>query len=248
MKVRSAAIDTIQHLPSRVAALLSREIASGQLQAGDRLPTENDLAKRFGVSRNVIREAISQLRADGMVQARQGVGAFVLGPERRAAIRIDPDALKDSAGMEQLFELRRILETEAAYLAGQRCKDEDIDKIRAALIRMSGEERWEDGSIEADLAFHREIAHATNNEFIHSFVCFICERIRKSIHYARQTNPLQHLVEINVGEHVKIFEALEARDPVRAREAMRAHITGAAERVGIRLSENVMTATAKGDA
>jgi GntR family transcriptional regulator, transcriptional repressor for pyruvate dehydrogenase complex len=237
VKIRSAAIDTVQHLPSQVATFISREIASGQLRAGDRLPAENDMAKRFGVSRNVIREAISQLRADGLVQAKQGIGAFVLGPERRTAIRIDPDELKASAGMEQLFELRRILETEAASLAAQRCDADDLAKIKAALDRMRGEERWEDGSIEADLSFHREIAQATDNDFIYTFICFICERIRKSIHYARQTNPLQRLVDINVSEHVKIFEALEAHDPALAGRAMRVHITSAAERVGIKLGD-----------
>lgn len=239
MKIRSGAIDLPQHLPSRVAAFLSREIASGRLQAGERLPTENDMARRFGVSRNVIREAVSQLRADGVVQARQGVGAFVLAPERRSAIRIDIDELKDSANMERLFELRRILETESAALAASRCDDAALRSIKTALDRMSGEERWEDGSIEADLAFHREIAQSTGNDFIHTFVCFICERIRKSIHYARQTNPLQKLIEINVGEHVEIYRALEAHDPVAAREAMRSHITGAAERVGIRLDRTL---------
>ncbi|TIO50183.1 MAG: FadR family transcriptional regulator, partial [Mesorhizobium sp.] len=166
---------------------------------------------------------------------RQGVGAFVLAPQQRAAIRIDREALKDTHNMERLFELRCILEAESAALAAARRGQEHLDSIKAALDRMGGEERWEEGSIDADLLFHREIARATGNSYIHTFISFVCEQIRQSIHYARLTNPLHDLVEINVGEHVRIYEALVAGDPAAAEAAMRTHIIGAANRVGVKL-------------
>jgi GntR family transcriptional regulator, transcriptional repressor for pyruvate dehydrogenase complex len=235
MKQRSPMIGAVEGLPHRVAALLLREIAAGEINPGNRLPTEQQLAERFGVSRNVVREAIAQLRADGVVEARQGIGAFVLAPEQRNAIRIDAEALSNTENMEHLFELRRILEVESATLAASRRSPADLVAIKAALDRMSGEERWEEGSIEADLAFHREIARATGNAYIHTFISFVCEQIRRSIHYARLTNPLHDLVEVNVGEHVRIYEALSAGDADAAGKAMAAHIIGAAERVGIHL-------------
>jgi GntR family transcriptional repressor for pyruvate dehydrogenase complex len=235
VKRRSPVIGTVQALPHRVAAVLGKEISSGELPPGARLPTEQQLTEKFGVSRNVIREAIAQLRADGMIEARQGIGAFVLGPEQRASIRIDGDALKNVNNMERLFELRCILEVEAATLAAARRDASNLEAISAALDRMSGEERWEEGSIDADLAFHREIARATGNEYIHTFISFVCEQIRRSIEYARVTNPLQDLIEINVGEHVRIYEALVKGDPEAAGGAMRAHIVGAAQRVGVTL-------------
>ncbi|MEI9403721.1 FadR/GntR family transcriptional regulator [Mesorhizobium argentiipisi] len=235
MKQRLAAIGTVETLPHRVAAFLSREIESGELNPGARLPTEQELSEKFGVSRNVVREAIAQLRADGVIEARQGIGAFVLAPEQRAAIRIDREALKDTHNMERLFELRCILEAESAALAAARRNQEHLDSIKAALDRMGGEERWEEGSIDADLLFHREIARATGNSYIHTFISFVCEQIRHSIHYARMTNPLHDLVEINVGEHVRIYNALVAGDPAAAEAAMRAHIVGAANRVGVKL-------------
>jgi GntR family transcriptional regulator, transcriptional repressor for pyruvate dehydrogenase complex len=246
MKQRSPMIGVVEALPHRVASLLSREIESGEINPGERLPTEQQLAEKFGVSRNVVREAVARLRADGMIEARQGVGAFVLAPEQRLAIRIDGEALKSAANMEHLFELRRILETESATLAAMRRSSSDLAAIKAALDRMSGEERWEEGSIEADLAFHREIARATGNSYIHTFISFVCEQIRRSIHYARMTNPLHDLVEVNVGEHVRIYEALVAGDPAAAGHAMAAHIVGAAERVGVRLAKvQVPTKTRK---
>ncbi len=238
MKPRSPIMGSYEALPLRVATLLTREIEQGEHQPGSRLPTEQQMAERFGVSRNVVREAVAQLRADGIIEARQGVGAFVLAPEQRAAIRIDREALKSADNMERLFELRRILEVESATLAAGRRTTEHLAAIKTALDRMSGEERWQDGSIEADLTFHREIARATGNNYIHTFISFICEQIRQSIHYARLTNPLHDLVEVNVGEHVRIYEMLVAGDPEGAGEAMRLHITGAAERVGVHLPDS----------
>ena len=232
MKMKIPTLERDQHLPSRVASSINREISSGRLQTGARLPTENEMAESFGVSRNVIREAVSQLRADG-------VGAFVMAPEKRSVIRIDPAALRDTEGMERFFELRNILETEAAGLAAERRSQGSLDLIRDALDRMSGNERWEEGSIDADLAFHREIAHATGNEFINTFISFICERIRQSIHYARGKNPIDSLVETNLAEHAAIYEAIVSGDPDTARLAMRRHIIGAAERVGINMTRTL---------
>lgn len=233
MKRVSNALGPVEHLPSRVAAHITREIADGRLNPGDQLPSEHELADSLGISRNVVREAVAQLRADGVVHARQGRGTFVMAPEERLAIRLDPEALKEASGLISLFELRGILETEAAGLAAERRSAGDVEEIRRAVQRMSGAERWEDGSIDADLVFHRTIARATGNPYIYTFVCFICDQIRRSIHLARYTNRLHELVEINVAEHVAIYEAIAAGDVAAARAAMHQHISLAGKRVGV---------------
>ncbi len=235
MARRSADIGVSENLPQKVVALLVRDIEGGLLEPGCRLPTEQQLSAQLGVSRNVIREAIAQLRADGLVEARQGVGAFVLAPEQRAAIRIDRQTLQEDGNIERLFELRSILETEAARLAATRRSAEQLAAIKAHLERMGGEEKWEDGSIDADLAFHREVARATGNSYIHTFISFVCEQIRQTIYIARRSNPLHDLVRVNVAEHVQIFEALRDCDAEAAANAMRGHIRGAAERAGVRI-------------
>ena len=103
MSRRSADIGFTENLPQKVVALLVRDIERGVLEPGSRLPTEQQLSATLGVSRNVIREAIAQLRADGLVEARQGVGAFVLAPEQRAAIRIDRQTLKEEGVRRQII-------------------------------------------------------------------------------------------------------------------------------------------------
>ena len=231
MKKPSVEIGQPDHLPTRVAAHIVREIKEGRLKSGEKLVGENTLAERYGVSRNVIREATSQLRADGVIRARQGVGAFVMPPEASNVIRLDPETLRSRQGLAQLFELRGILETEAAALAAPRMTDKNMAVLREALDRMSGSERREEGSIDADIAFHAEIARATGNEYISTFINYIALQIRQSIHLARRNGSEETVINPTLAEHDAIYHALEERDAVKARAAMRDHIRGAAERV-----------------
>ena len=232
MKQVSSVIGQVEHLPTKVAAYLSREIKSGRLKAGEKLSSENEIANDLGVSRNVVREAVSQLRADGVIHARQGVGAFVMAPENSKVIRLDPQSLSDQWELGQLFELRCILETEAAALASERISAEGLQKLREALDRMEGEERLKDGSIDADLEFHREIGKATGNSYINTFISYIGGQIRQSICLARRSASIHSVVEPTVAEHVRIFDALASGDASEARKAMHTHIIGAARRVG----------------
>ena len=131
------------NLPSQVARMISAEILSGRIRAGDRLPTERELAESFGVSRNVVREAIAKLRFEGVVETRQGVGVFVLGEESRSVLRIDAEILRDSSLMSSLFELRSIIEVEAAGLAAARRNRKDLAAIKTAMLALYSSERSE---------------------------------------------------------------------------------------------------------
>jgi DNA-binding transcriptional regulator YhcF (GntR family) len=93
------------NLPSQVAHMISDEILAGRFQAGDQLPTERELAETFGVSRNVVREAIARLRFEGAVEPRQGSGVFVLGNQANSALRLDAEILRDRSLFTR--ELRR---------------------------------------------------------------------------------------------------------------------------------------------
>ena len=149
------------HLSTLVASSISREIAQGRLKPGDQLPTEQALATTFGVSRNVVREAIARLRSEGRIWSQQGRGAFVADVSNSTVLTIDYDSLQQADAFQSLFELRGILEVEAAALAARRRNAGDIDAMRQALATMSeapyGSVTW----LKTDIEFHRAVAAAT---------------------------------------------------------------------------------------
>lgn len=225
-----------EHLPARIAVQLAEEISQGRLKPGERLPTEHVLAKTLGVSRSVVREAIAQLRNEGLVETRQGVGAFVSEPSARP-IRIKDGELSTPQSFRALFQLRVPLEIEAAGLAAVHHTPDDLAKIDEALSRMTGAEKWTEQGIVADLAFHRAVAEATHNEYFALFIGFIAERISLAIDAARSRAILEEIVEVTIAEHVRLRDAIAKRDPVAAREAMRGHLHGAASRIDLSLEQ-----------
>jgi GntR family transcriptional repressor for pyruvate dehydrogenase complex len=227
-------IPRTEHLPARIAAQFARQIQQGELKPGDKLPTENAMSKNFGVSRTVIREAIAQLRNEGMIETRQGVGAFViLRPTRH--IRLDDGAQMDGDGFRDLFQLRVPLEIEAAGLAATYHRAEHLRQMDEALVRMSVTDDSAGDGIVADLDFHRTIAAATGNDYFVQFLGAVSDRILQTIVASRERIRLDEIVAIVNREHTELRDAIAARDPVRARAAMRAHMAGSAERIALRL-------------
>jgi GntR family transcriptional repressor for pyruvate dehydrogenase complex len=228
-------IRRIEHLPARIASHIGKEIAEGRITSGEKLPTEHILASTFGVSRSVVREAIAQLRNEGLVETRQGVGAFVTENLGRGSIRIEQTDLYDRESFRSLFQLRMPLEIEAAGLAAVHHNDSDLKNLDASLAQMTGAEKWTDQGIVADLVFHRALAAATHNEYYPLFIGFIAERISLAINAARAAALLEEIVETTIAEHVAIRDAVVTRDPLKARSAMRNHIMGAAGRLDLTL-------------
>lgn len=224
-----------EQLPARIASEIVRQITEGSFLPGQKLPTEHNLAQSFGVSRSVIREAIAQLRNEGLIETRQGVGAFVTEPDRRQSIRIEPETLADKDHFQSLFQLRMALEIEAAGLAAVHHTAEDMHRLDAALADMTGREKWTSEGIAADLAFHRALAAATHNEYFPLVLGFVAERISLAIRAARARAVLAEIVEITIAEHQAIRDAIAVGNPLKAREVMRQHIVGAASRVNLNL-------------
>lgn len=235
MKLRIGQIDRTQHLPTRVATQITTEIMEGRLRPGDRLPTEHELAEACGVSRNVVREAIARLRSDGVVESRQGVGAFVLEPARSSIIRIDANSLKDRQNLERLYELRGLLEIDTAGLAAMRRTKRQLQIIEKSIVRMRNSDDWSEDGVDADLEFHHAIAGASGNAYVERFVIFLSEQVRETMVAARKSLELEGIIDVTVGEHVAVLEAIEAEDPPAAIEAMRTHIKGSARRLGINI-------------
>lgn len=223
------------HLPGRIAAEIAREISDAKLGPGDRLPTEHILAKTFGVSRSVVREAIAQLRNEGFVETKQGVGAFVTDPRQRLSIRIERSTLNDPDNFRDLFQLRIPLEIEAAGLAALHHTPEQMARLSVALSGMRNAAEWSKDGVAADLDFHRTIAEATRNDYFLMFLGFIAERISSAINIAFSRAIFGEILEVTIAEHAAIHEAIASRNATAAREAMRKHLLGAANRVNLEL-------------
>ncbi len=229
-------LQRLDHLPAQIAASIGQEISAGNLKPGDKLPTEQTMAKTFGVSRSVVREAIAQLRNEGVIDTRQGVGAFVLEPGRRQIIRIESNDLSNPGSFRSLFQLRVPLEVEAAGLAALHHGADDIERIDETLHEMHRlDSSWTAETIAADVAFHRAIALGTQNEYFTMFIGFIAEKVASTITVARQRAVLDEIVAVTIAEHTAVRDAIVARDMRGARQAMLAHICGAASRLNLQL-------------
>ncbi|TPN85559.1 FadR family transcriptional regulator [Mesorhizobium sp. CU2] len=221
------------HLSTLVASSISREIAQGRLKPGDQLPTEQALATTFGVSRNVVREAIARLRSEGRIWSQQGRGAFVADATNATVLTIDYETLQRADSFRNLFELRGMLEVQIAALAAARRSDADIAAMEEALDGMRtapyGSVAW----LKNDLGFHRAVAEATQNPYMGQFLVFVSERVRESILAAGNQQKSDDMARTTLGEHERILAAIKAGDAKGASAAMTRHLAGAASRVGL---------------
>lgn len=233
MNLKLAKVNRGPHLSTLVASSISREIAQGRLKPGDQLPTEQILATTFGVSRNVVREAIARLRSEGRIWSQQGRGAFVAESGNATVLTIDFEAMQRADSFRSLFELRGILEVQAAALAARRRTEADIEAMRSALAAMKSAPYGSVAWLKSDLEFHRRVAEATRNSYMGQFLVFVSERVRDSILAAGNQQKSDDMASTTLGEHDRILAAIVAGDEDAARAAMQAHLVGAAGRVGL---------------
>jgi GntR family transcriptional regulator, transcriptional repressor for pyruvate dehydrogenase complex len=158
-----------RNLTQRVVAHLSNLIGAGALAPGEKLPPEAEIVRQQGVSRTVVREAISQLQAAGLVTKRHGIGTFVLDSLTQQNFGIRAGSVTTLRDVLAMLELRISLETEAAALAAIRHTDEHLAEMRRALD--SFRERLGNGgeTITPDFQFHLGIARATGNHYFQTF-------------------------------------------------------------------------------
>jgi len=220
-------------LASRTIQALKAFIVDNQLENGHKLGSLNELSQRFAVSRTVIREAISALRADGIVEARHGVGVFVRElPKLNETDTADADlsfaplhSLKTS--FMDLLELRMAFEVHAAGLAATRRSWAQESNIWNAARQFEGSLEDEAALDQLDFAFHRSIAEATNNGAFIEFFNLMSRSILPQPAFSKELNPAlitSDYIHNTVVEHRAICEAISKGNPEEAREAMRAHL------------------------
>lgn len=227
-------------LVQQVLAVLKKEIDAGRFPPSSRLPAEQVLAGELGVSRPVVREAISQLKADGVLTTRKGSGAYVAAnpagnvfrlPVTGAAATDDRD---DPAqhNLLHLFELRFWTEIAAAEMAALRRTPDDLAAMRTAIQAMEDSKDNFRAASAADVALHHAIAGATHNPYLQAFTEFVGGQLLQTREVAWK-NSASHAGGSSAAqrEHGAIYAAIEAGDAMAARTAARAHLLAAARRM-----------------
>jgi GntR family transcriptional regulator, transcriptional repressor for pyruvate dehydrogenase complex len=231
MRIRPIASEA--KLSRRLFEQLAGEIRSGRLAPGARLPTEQALTRAARVSRTVVREAVAALRAEGLVITRQGVGAFVSAEPQRAPFRIEPERMRSLHDILAVMELRLGVEIESAGLAAERASKSQVRTISNSLNAIEQASVAGGSAVDEDLAFHRAIAEATGNPEFPRFLQFIGRHLipRRTVTGLpeRMGGQGAYLAMIQE-EHRRIHDAIVARDPKAARDAMRRHLTRSLER------------------
>ncbi|WP_321842171.1 FadR/GntR family transcriptional regulator [Paraburkholderia bannensis] len=222
-----------RNLAEHVVNYVNEQIASRALKPGDKLPTESSLMTLLGVSRTVVREAISRLQAMSVIETRHGIGSFVLEP-RREPLDLDVVPASTLNDLLSVLELRISLETECAGLAAQRASERDLANIRTALDAISAATRSGGDSAGADLQFHVSVARATGNRYFVDILtqmgAALIPRHRIDSAGIAHSDPKAYAELVN-REHESIFEAIARQDPEGARAAMRMHLSSSRERL-----------------
>lgn len=221
-------------LSDEVARQLAAAIRTGEFAPGARLPSEKELAERFDVSRMVVREAMSRLKSDELIDTRQGLGAFVAAEPGRGLFRLEPDpaAVKD---LHDIFQLRVAVEGAAAGLAAVRASRSELATMRACLHDMTIAIAGKEDDVAADNRFHATIARASRNPYFDRFLTFLGANLHGSIARARSNTAARHPESVLAvqAEHEAVFAAIEQRDAPAAEAAMRGHLSAAMERLGL---------------
>jgi len=220
-------------LVDMVCGNIRESIESGERGPGARLPSEAEIGGSLGVSRTVVREAISRLAAEGLVIPRHGTGVFVSETAKYQAFQVTRDEVESLDDVIQLLELRLAVETEMASLAAERRTDEDIAEMRRWLANHASAQAGMDDSVNADAEFHRVIAKASQNPYYLKFIDFLGVRLvpPRSIFLQNSAslNQDEYIARIS-DEHEAVVSAIERGDARQARVAAHKHMSESLKR------------------
>lgn len=217
-------LKTLNHsqklLPQRVADQITEMIADRQLQAGDKLPNEFDMASQLNVGRGTIREAVKILVSRNVVEIRRGSGTFVCD---------NPGVLEDPFGFAfvedkqklalDLCEFRMVVEPEMAAMAAERATEEEIMKMEEAAREVEELCIQNKDHMQKDIIFHELIAQGTKNQVMPNIIPVIQSAIGLFI-----TVTDSSLKNETVETHRMVMDAIKAHDPKAAKEAMMKHL------------------------
>ncbi len=219
-----------RRVSAEVVDHLEQRILNGDIAEGSRLPSEKDLGLSFGVSRNVIREALTTLEERGLVRVENGKGAYVTIPGAdmvRAAIARYVQSRITTETVHEFYQFREVLEGAAARIAAARAGEHDLHALAAALATMEANEGDVEKWMAGDIAFHRALIGATHNPFFMTLLEPVIDRLREAIKVSFDSAGAR----AGLACHAAILDCIRKRDQAGAQEAMLATLEDSASRV-----------------
>lgn len=218
-------------LPDRIYARVVEAILRGDFAPTGKLPTEGALVSMFGVSRPTVREALSRLRSDGVIDSRRGAGSYVIkSPGAPVAITTP---IKNLADIEHYYNYRSCIEAGAAAGAAEFRDASDLDELHAAFEALSVAMDGGQSGVDEDMRFHLAIARASHNPFFVATIETSVAPIRQFIELARNVTEKKSAERVRAtqAEHQAVVDAIAWRSPTEAAEAIRTHVLNAKRRI-----------------
>jgi GntR family transcriptional repressor for pyruvate dehydrogenase complex len=211
-------------LYKQVADRIQQLILAQSLRPGDKLPGERELAEQMDVSRTVVREALRVLSDRGLVKVKSGCGTYIRelsAQDATASLELFIKLKSSPARLENLYQVRRMIEVEAAGLAAQRATEKDLEAVEAAIEGMAAHQDDPQEYARWDLAFHKAIVTATGNDLFSVLITPISDLLQEMV---RVSLGAPGAIADGLAYHRQILECIKDRDQDRARQAMRAHL------------------------
>ncbi len=225
-------------LPQQIAENLEAQIRDGEMKPGHKLPSEAELCKLYDVSRTVIREAVSRLKHDGLLESRQGSGITVASWENRRVFRVDWIDKSDPYSYNFFYEIRVMIGVESAALAAIRHQEQDLVILNRLMDEMAEAiKKGEAGSVPHRI-FHKSIAAASYNPLLIEFESFLHDRLWDVFKRARRrTQTTPGLAPKVHQEHQMMLDGIASRSPELARQAALNHLRNASRRAGLNINQ-----------
>lgn len=207
---------------SVVAAERLREmIATKNMKPGDQFPSEAELVGVFGISRSTVREAIKLLTAENIVEIRRGKGTFITANPGMVRDPLGLNFINQKDMLKNLMETRMMIEPQIAYLAAQRAKPENLQKLMTIIEKMQEANKLNLDYTQYDVEFHTAVAECTQNDVLQRILPIICESIHEG--YLETVN-VEGSFQRAIISHKNIYEAIKKGGPELARLETEKHL------------------------
>jgi GntR family transcriptional repressor for pyruvate dehydrogenase complex len=228
---------------AKVFEALYEMIATGRFQRGQKLPSQDELAKQFGVSRNTLREAMHRLAAMGLLSSQQGVGTLVEPPSPGGYLsRLSGHLLLDPLSVREFVEARICIERNAVRLSVARAGPQDVERLRNILEKQG--RAFKRGRvaefIRQDAAFHLELTRTCGNRVLLKFLETIRDMLQRFI---GEVSQLPGAIEDALGFHARVIEAIASGNADRAEQEMVLHLFDVVRRIEANLKVDLQRNT-----